>query len=181
MAKVCVFFANGFEEIEGLTVVDILRRAEIDTEMVSVEKELLVTGSHNIPVQMDVLFDNADIDGADMIVLPGGMPGTTNLFRHEGLRTKIKKFVREDKMFAAICAAPSILGANGVLEGKTAVCYPGFEEKLLGADVVFEKVVQDGNIITARGMGASIEFAAKIVEQFKGKEAAQKILEAIIY
>ena len=110
MAKVCIFLANGFEEIEGLTVVDILRRAGIEIQMVSIEDEIQVTGSHNIQIKADSLFKDADIDTADMLVLPGGMPGTTRLLHHQGLVEKVKQFSSQGKMLAAICAAPSVLG-----------------------------------------------------------------------
>lgn len=181
MAKVCIFLANGFEEIEGLTVVDILRRAGIEIQMVSIEDEIQVTGSHNIQIKADSLFKDADIDTADMLVLPGGMPGTIRLLHHLGLVEKIKQFSSQGKMLAAICAAPSVLGAYGVLNGKKAVCYPGFEEKLLGAKVQKDAVVQDGNVITSRGMGTAIPFALKIVENFQGEQAAKDMADAIIY
>lgn len=181
MAKVYIFLANGFEEIEGLTVVDLLRRAGIDIEMVSIEEGIHVTGSHNITVKADTLFKKAKIDEADMLVLPGGLPGTINLLHHVELVEKIKEFHRSGKMLAAICAAPSVLGACGVLTGKNAVCYPGFEEKLLGAKVQYQPVIQDGNVITGRGMGAANDFALKIIENFLGVEKAREIKESIVY
>lgn len=181
MTKVCIFLANGFEEIEGLTVVDILRRAGMEIQMVSVEEDILVTGSHNIGIKADCLFKDANVDDAEMLILPGGMPGTVTLLHHQGLVEKIKQFNQEGKMLAAICAAPSVLGAYGVLNGKQAVCYPGFEEKLLGAKVQKDAVVQDGNVITSRGMGTAIDFALKIVEHFNGANAASSLAEQIIY
>lgn len=181
MAKVYIFLANGFEEIEGLTVVDLLRRAKIDVEMVSVEESIYVTGSHNIEVKADCLFKKAKFDEVDMLVLPGGMPGTIKLLHHTELVEKIKEFHKAGKMLAAICAAPSVLGAYGVLNGKKAVCYPGFEEKLLGAHVEKQPVIQDENVITSRGMGTAIDFSLKIIEHFSGKEKADEIKESIIY
>lgn len=181
MAKVYIFLANGFEEIEGLTVVDLLRRAQIDVEMVSIEESIHVTGSHNISVKADCLFKKAKFDEADMLVLPGGMPGTIHLLHHVELVEKIKEFHRAGKMLGAICAAPSVLGACGVLTGKKAVCYPGFEEKLLGAHVEYQPVIQDGNVITSRGMGTAIDFGLKIIEHFSGKKKADEIKESIIY
>ncbi|SET61513.1 DJ-1 family glyoxalase III [[Clostridium] polysaccharolyticum] len=181
MAKVYIFLANGFEEIEGLTVVDLLRRAQINAQMVSIEEGKQVTGSHNIKVEADCLFKDAKVDEADMLVLPGGMPGTTNLLHHPLLIEKIKEFHKNEKWLAAICAAPSVLGACGVLTGKKACCYPGFEEKLLGAAIQYEAVIQDGHVITSRGMGVAIDFALKIIEVLVSEEKAQEIKESVIY
>lgn len=181
MAKVYIFLANGFEEIEGLTVVDLLRRAKIDICMVSIEESICVTGAHNITVQADCLYKEANLDEADLLVLPGGMPGTINLLHYVQLIQKIKEFHKNDKLLAAICAAPSVLGACGVLTGKKACCYPGFEEKLLGATIQYEPVVVDGNVITSRGMGTAIDFALKIIEILVSEEVAKEIKEGIIY
>ena len=181
MSRTCIFLANGFEEIEGLTVVDLLRRADIDIQTVSTEDSIHVTGSHNITVKADCLFNNAKLDEADMLVLPGGMPGTVHLLHHVSLVEKIKEFHKQGKMLAAICAAPSVLGACGVLTGKDACCFPGFEEKLLGANIKYEPVIQDGNVITGRGMGVANDFALKIIEHFLGKEKADEIKAAVLY
>ena len=181
MARVYIFLANGFEEIEGLTVVDLLRRAQIDIQMVSIEESIHVTGSHNITVKADCLFKDAKIDEADMLVLPGGMPGTINLLHYAGLVQKIKEFHKNKKLLAAICAAPSVLGACGVLTGKKACCYPGFEEKLLGASIQSQPVVQDENVITGRGMGVANDFALKIIEVLCGKEKACEVKESVLY
>ena len=181
MAKVYIFLANGFEEIEGLTVVDLLRRAKIDICMVSIEESICVTGAHKITVQADCLYKEANLDEADLLVLPGGMPGTINLLHHVQLIQKIKEFHKNDKFLAAICAAPSVLGACGILTGKKACCYPGFEEKLLGATIQYESVIVDGNVITSRGMGTAIDFALKIIEILVSEEASKEIKEGIIY
>ena len=130
MAKVCVFTADGFEEIEGLTVVDLLRRAGADTQMVSISDSLSVKGSHSIEIKADTFFEDVNYGEADLLVLPGGMPGTLHLGGHEGLCSLLKEFHEQGKKVAAICAAPSVLGKLGILKGKKAVCYPGFEEKL---------------------------------------------------
>ena len=153
MVKVYLFLANGFEEIEGLTVVDLLRRANIEIVMVSITGDLYVTGSHQITTKADVLFEKADYSDADMLVLPGGMPGTKYLSEHRGLDELLKQFFGKGKKLSAICAAPSVLGAKGILKGKHATCYPGFEEALDGAIVTNEAVVIDENIITSKGMG----------------------------
>lgn len=174
MAKVIICFAENFEEVEGLMVVDLLRRAKIDVSMVSVTGNLEVTGSHQITVKADVLFEEADFDGADMIILPGGMPGTRNLQAHKGLSEQIQKFHKEGKMLGAICAAPLVLGCNHVLEGKKACCYPGFEEELTGAEVVYQPVTADGNVITSRGLGTALEFGCEIIAHFQGREKQKK-------
>ena len=149
MSKVNVYLADGFEEVEGLTVVDLLRRAGIETDMVSIMGRKEIVGARKIPVLADKLFEEQD--DPDVIVLPGGMPGTLHLKAHEGLAHLIRKADKEGKLLAAICAAPSVLGQAGILNGKKAACHPGFEEKLTGAEVFFSPVVCDGNVITSRG------------------------------
>ena len=179
--KVCVFLAEGFEEIEALTVVDILRRAKIDTSLVSVTGDKQVTSSHKISVLADELFENVDFAQVDMIVLPGGMPGTLNLEAHEGLMEQVDNFYKEEKWMAAICAAPSIFGHKGMLDGKEACSYPDFESHLEGAQVVRNSVSVAGKIITSRGMGTAIPFALEICRQLLGEEIAADISSAIIY
>lgn len=181
MSKVYVFLAEGFEEIEGLTVVDLLRRANVETEMVSVMEGKQIKGSHGIKVTADSMFDDADFSDADCLVLPGGMPGTLNLGNHEGLCAALKKQYEAGKMIAAICAAPSVFGQLGFLKGRKAVCYPGFEEKLDGAVVSDAKVAVDGNVTTSRGLGTAIEFSLELIAQLCGKETADKISAGIIY
>ena len=169
---VLIHFAEGFEEIEAISVVDVLRRAGIETLMVSVTGSLMVTGSHGITVATDVLFKDAPYDDATMLVLPGGLPGAHNLFAHKNLTAQLIGFAKQGKPIAAICAAPYILGELGLLEGKKATCYPGFEKHLKGAEVVTEQAVISGNIITGRGAGPAIVFALKIVEYMLGKNLA---------
>lgn len=181
MSKVCVFFGAGYEEIEALTVVDILRRQGIDTQMVSVMNEKTVTGSHQIPVVMDALIEDVDFEHVDMIVLPGGMAGTNNLEACEPLMEQVDSFLASGKAVAAICAAPTILGHRGHLNGKKAICYPGLEQQLSGAEVIYEAAVRDGNIITGRGMGCAISFALMIVEYFTDKKAADEMAEKIVF
>lgn len=181
MSRVYVFLAEGFEEIEGLTVVDLLRRAKIDTTTVSVMGTKQVKGSHGITVTADSLFEENDYGNAELLVLPGGMPGTLNLGNHEGLCDLLKKHYGEEKKLAAICAAPSILGQLGFLRGRGATCYPGFEEKLDGAVVCTAKTAVDGNITTAKGMGAAIDFSLKLIEQLADQKTADRISESIIY
>lgn len=181
MSKVCVFFGTGYEEIEALTVVDILRRQGIDTEMVSVMGEKTVMGSHQIPVVMDSLIEDVDFSKVDVLVLPGGLAGTKNLESCTLLMEQVDAFASAGKTVCAICAAPSILGHRGLLKGKRAIAYPGFEDQLEGALVTDEPAVQDGNIITGRGMGCSIPFALKIVEHLAGAQASDEMAKKIVY
>lgn len=181
MSKIGIFMANGCEEIEGLTVVDIARRAGIEIETISITGENKVTSSHNIIFETDTTKEKADYSSYDGIVLPGGMPGTTNLGEDETVNNVIKEFAQAGKLVAAICAAPSVLGLAGLLEEKKATCYPGFEDKLLGADFTEDKVVVDGNIITSRGLGTAIPFALEIVKYLLDDEAAKTIADKIIW
>lgn len=181
MKKIAVFLANGLEEIEGLTVVDIVRRAGVEVITVSISGEKQITGAHNITIFADKLYEEVEFDGLDGVVLPGGMPGTTNLMEHSGVNEVMKKFATEKKLVAAICAAPSVLGQAGLLNGKRATCYPGFEEQLMGAEVCTEAVVEDGNIITSRGMGTAIPFALTLTAYLLGQDVADKIKESIMY
>lgn len=179
MKKVYVFLADGFEEIEGLTVVDILRRAGVETETVSVGESREVEGSHGIRVKADSLFP---VSGdADMLVLPGGMPGTLNLKSHEGLRDLLIAHDKEKKYIAAICAAPTILSELGMLKDREACAYPSFENGLDCRSIKKVPVVEDGNIITGRGMGAAIPFALKLIELLCGKEKADEIKVSIVF
>lgn len=181
MAQVLIFLAPGYEEIEMLTVVDLLRRKKITIDMVSITDELEVKSSHDVVIKADVLFKDADFEEAKMLVLPGGMPGTTNLLAYVPLTEKIKEYADKGKWLSAICAAPTVYDTLKVFHGKKATCYPTFKEKL--EDAVYEEkpVVQDDIFITSRGAGTAIEFAAAIVERFLGKEEAQDVLKSIIY
>ena len=181
MKKIAVFFATGYEEIEALTVVDLCRRAGVDTMMVSVDGQKAVTGSHGISVEMDACFEDVDFEQLDMLVLPGGMPGTKNLEAHKELMDKVDAFHVAGKGVAAICAAPSILGHRGILKGRKACSYPGFEKDLEGAEVVFDSVAVSGHVITSRGMGCAIDFSLAIIGALCGEEAAKKMAETIIY
>lgn len=181
MKKVCIFLADGFEEIEGLTVVDLLRRSEIHIDMVSIMKKKEINGAHGIQIMADCLFEEENFEDIDMLVLPGGMPGTLNLEAHKELNQLLISFAKSKKKIAAICAAPRVLGDLGILKGKRAVCYPGNEARLVGATVSEEKVMIDDNIITSRGLGTAIEFSLAIIETLKGPEEAERIKKAIIY
>lgn len=181
MGRTCIIMADGCEEIEGLAVVDILRRANLEITMVSLQKTVSVTGSHNITFLADAVFEEVNFQEFDAVVLPGGMPGTLHLLEHAGVHAVVKEFAAAGKLAAAICAAPSVLGAAGILNGRRAVCHPGFEEKLLGAEVVTAPAVTDGNIITSRGMGTAIDFGLAIVEYFKGEETVHDLKKALVY
>lgn len=177
--KIAAMFANGLEEIEGLAVVDLLRRENITADIISAGKDKEVVGAHNIRIITDKIIDEVELDDYDCIFLPGGMPGTDNLDANETLCNYIKKFNEEGKLLAAICAAPKVFGRLGVLEGKKATCFPGFESELKKATVVSEKVVTSENVITAKGMGAAIELGLKLVEVIKGKEISDKLAKTI--
>ncbi len=170
-----VFLAQGFEEIEALAVVDVLRRAELDVITVGVGEDFVI-GSHQIPVAADIRDKNLVLDEkVEAIVLPGGMPGTLNLEKNEYVQKAIDWAVENDKLVCAICAAPSILGHKGLLNGKKATCFPGFEEELFGAEVSKNFVVKDGNFITAKGMGSAIEFGLQIAEILTNPLEVKKI------
>ncbi|MCC8144954.1 MAG: DJ-1/PfpI family protein [Bacteroidales bacterium] len=180
MKKVFVFLANGFEEIEAVSIIDVLRRGELDVTTVSVTGENQVTGAHNVPVIADKLFDEVDFSEGAMVVLPGGMPGASNLNAHEGLKSLIRKYSTEGKEIAAICAAPLVLGGLDLLQGKKATAYPGFESQLTGAQFVESGVVEDGKITTGRGPGFAAEFALALVAKLQGKAKADEVAEGML-
>lgn len=181
MKKVGVFFGTGFEEIEALTVVDILRRASVQVFCVSIDNAKQVTGAHNITVAMGMGIDEVDFDSLDMIVCPGGMPGTKNLEACKKLTEQIQQFYNQNKLIGAICAAPSIFGHMGLLQEKKACIYPGMEEELLGAEVVYDEVTQVGNVITSRGMGTAIPFALAITANLVDQETADSLAKKIVF
>lgn len=181
MKKIGVFLADGCEEIEALTVVDIARRAGMEVAMISVSGEKQVKSSHNVTFLTDIPAEYMDFDMLDGIVLPGGMPGTLNLGANEIVQKIIYEFAEKGKLVAAICAAPSVLGEAGLLQGKNATCHPGFEEKLLGANTSTEDVVVDGNIITSRGMGTAIPFALEIIRYFTDDSKVAEICKGLVY
>lgn len=180
MKKVALFLANGFEEIEALATVDILRRAQIPVETISVSNEKTVTGAHNVSAIADRTFQEADFSGVEVLVLPGGMPGAKNLNEHDGLKELIARFNDEGKQIAAICAAPMVLGGLGLLRDKRATCYPGFEAELAGAQATGENVVVDGNITTGRGPGLAFDFALRLVEQIAGLKTRQEVQNGLL-
>jgi protein deglycase len=172
MKKAVVCLAEGFEEIEAVGTIDILRRAGIETVVVSVSGSLSVSGAHQLSVKADELVENTDFSGVDMIVLPGGMPGAQHLKEHKLLREKLAAFDQGGKWLGAICAAPMVLGDLGILEHRKATCYPGFENQLKHAIVKPDAVVEDQHVVTGKGPGFVFDFALKLVEKLSGKEKA---------
>lgn len=181
MSKIGIFLANGCEEIEALTVVDVVRRAGMEITMISISDSKEITSSHQVTFMADELASDTNYEELDGIVLPGGMPGTLNLGADKKVNEIIRKFASEGKLVAAICAAPSVLGEAHLLEGKKATCHPGFEEKLLGAVTSEEEVVVDKTIITSRGMGTAIPFSLEIVRYFKDDETVEQIKKGLVY
>ncbi len=172
---VYVFLANGFEETEAIAPIDILKRAGVQVVTVGVGGDK-VTGSHGITVTPDVIEQDVLLtDKVEMIVLPGGMPGTLNLEKSAAVQAAIRFCSDNNKRIGAICAAPSIIGKLGLLDGKQAICFPGFEEFLTGASLSDKKVVTDGNITTAAGAGAAIEFGLELAKQLKGEAKSNSV------
>ena len=172
MAKVAVILANGFEEIEALTVVDVLRRANISCDMVGFEEQ--VTGSHNIQVTADRVFDG-DLSDYDLLVLPGGMPGSANLRDNQALISEIQAFNQEGKKISAICAAPIALHQAGVLKDKHFTCYDGVQEQITDGIYQKETVVVDGNLTTSRGPSTALAFAYELVDQLGGDAESLRV------
>ena len=175
-----VFLANGFEEIEALTPVDVFRRAGLDTLTVSITDNPTVVGSHNIAVSADITLSEMKLSDADLLLLPGGMPGTKYLGQCKALCDAVCAHAQAGKPIAAICAAPSVLGSLGLLCGKEATCYPGFEAELMGAAVSEKKVVRDANIVTAAGMGVALDFSLECLRLLGHSDAADKIRKGVI-
>ena len=176
-----VFLANGFEEIEALAPVDILRRAGFEVRTVAIGDDNKVTGAHGIPVIADINERDFCTTKPEAIILPGGMPGAANLDESATVSISIDNTLDCGGLVCAICAAPFILGKKGLLAGKRATCFPGFEKYLSGANVTGEKVTRDGQFITAKGMGCANEFGLAIVEALLGREKADEIAESVFH
>ncbi len=177
---VYMFLAEGFEEIEALCPLDLLRRAGVDIRTVSVGNGDIVTGSHGISVKADMKESELLDEKPEMVILPGGLPGTTNLEASKIVAKALEDAMANDAYVCAICAAPSVLGKRGYLRGKEAICYPGFEKYLEGAVVCDKKVVRDGKIITGAGMGVALEFGLELVAAICGAEKALELKKAVL-
>ena len=178
MAKVAVFIADGSEEVEAITPVDLLRRAKVDVDIVSVMPTLEISASRDVKITADKLIDDIDFDEYDLLVLPGGVRGTNNLNACEALKKQIVRFNDQGKGIAAICAAPTVFAGLGILNGKTSTCNPGFWEELRanGANVIEDsKVVVNGNIITSQAMGTSVDFGLALVGFLCGEEEKEAL------
>ena len=182
MAKVYAMIADGTEEVECLTVVDLLRRAKIDVVLTSVDNKQ-IKGSHGVLIQADATIEEVSLSDADLIFLPGGMPGSEHLAACSKLVAAIGEQLRSNKRVAAICAAPAVvLGANGFLRGKKAVCFPGFEGGCIGAEIVTgARVVTDGSITTSRGLGCAVDLGLELIGLLIGEKTAQTVKSAIQY
>ncbi len=181
MGTIYVFLAEGFEETEALAPVDIIRRAGLQVKTVSMTGDLLVTSSHQVKIQADVLFEKADFSDLSMIFLPGGLPGATNLDAHKGLHDLIEKSYKEGKLLSAICAGPMVYGNMGLLKGRKATCYPGFDKYLEGADYTAALVQLDGPFTTGKGPAASMPIGYAIVERFLGKEKVAELKAGMLF
>lgn len=181
MSNNFIFLAEGFEETEAVTIVDLLRRASIDVTTVSVTGSNMVTGSHAICILADALFEKIDFSQAELLILPGGMPGSIHLAEHQGLADLLQLHNKANKFVAAICAAPTVLGKLNMLQNREAICYPGFENDLLGATISEQPLIQDNNIITAKGPGFAIDFGLYLVRLLKGVNKAEEVANHFLY
>lgn len=182
MAKVYEFLANGFEDIEALAPVDILRRGGVEVVTVSITGSEFVTSAHGVSVKADATFEAAgDFSDADLLLLPGGMPGAKNLNEHEGVRQALLRQHEAGRRIGAICAAPLVLGGLGLLKGRRATCYPGFEETLTGAEYTAELVTVDGNITTGRGPAAALPYGYKLLSYFADEATVAALEQGMIY
>jgi len=181
MAKVYVFLANGFEDVEALIPIDVLRRGGVEVITVSTTGDTqIVETAHQVQIVADAMFEDCDFSDADLLMLPGGMPGASNLYAHSGVRDAVLRQHAAGKRIAAICAAPAVvLGQLGILKGKKATCYPGFEKMLDGASYTADLCTVDGNIITGEGPAAAFPYAYEILAQLVDKTAAEQIAEGM--
>ena len=176
-----VFLATGFEDIEAIAPVDIMRRAGLEVQTVSITGEEIVTSAHGVGIDSDLMLSEDDFSQAEMLVLPGGLPGSTNLDACKPLTEAIKRHFESGGPIAAICAAPLVYGHLGLLQGRRATCYPGVERELKGATYTAAIVERDGNIITGKGPAAAFEFGYTIVDFFLGEGASQPLRQGMIY
>ena len=180
MKSICIFLAEGFEEMEAMFPLDILRRGGMDVKLVSVTSEKAVRSSHGVTIMADALFEDVSEEDVEMIVLPGGLPGATNLDAHAGLDKLILSFANAGKPLAAICAAPMVYGKRGLLKGKKATCYPGFDKYLEGAEYTGNMVEVVDNFILGKGPGAAPAFGFAILEKYAGAAKAQEVKNGML-
>ena len=181
MKRTAILFAEGYEEVEALTVVDLLRRAKLGCDIVAVNEADTITGSHGISVGADKTLSQLVMEEYDGLILPGGLRGVNNLAADERVIDMLRRFAAAGKLTAAICAGPTVLAKAGLLEGRKACCYPGMEDQLTGAVACTESVVEDGSIITSRGLGTAIPFALALVAYFCGEKQAQALAKSIVF
>lgn len=181
MSKAVVFFADGTEECEALLVIDLLRRADVEVTVASAMGRREIVSSHQIRITTDALAEEVDYSAVDLVVLPGGIPGTPNLAANPTVTQTCTAFVQAGKKVAAICAAPSILADLGLLQGRSATAYPTYQQKLTGATPLDQEVVVDGCITTSYGLGGAIPFGLELVRQLAGEAEAERIRQAIVY
>ena len=181
MAKVYEFLATGFEDIEALIPLDIMRRAGVDFKTVSITRDLYVESAHGVSIKADMLIEDADMSDADLIMLPGGLPGATNLNAHNGVKKAIIEQNARGKMIGAICAAPMVLGGIGLLQGRRATCYPGFEKYPEGAEYTHELCTVDGNITTGEGPAAALPYAYTLLAALTDRQTADQVAEGMMY
>ncbi len=182
MAKVYVFLAEGFEDVEALIPIDVLRRGGVDVTTVSISEFPLVESAHGVNIEADILFEQSDFKDADLLMLPGGMPGASNLMAHEGVRETVKAHFAAGKKVSAICAAPGVvLAPLGILYGKKATCYPGFDKALAenGATYTGDLVTVDGNVTTAEGPAAAFPYAYELLTQLADQQTSDQIAEGM--
>lgn len=180
MNRIYILLAAGFEEVEALTPADVLRRAGYEVFLVSTTGAPNVKGAHDIVVKTDVFMDDVDVESATLLLLPGGIPGATNLLANERVKNLVTQFYNRDKWLAAICAGPMILGEMNLLKGKKATCYPGFEKHLFGATSVDKPTITDGKIITGKGIGAAMAFSLEIVKNLTDEATAREMKKKMV-
>lgn len=176
-----LFLADGFEEIEALATLDVLRRCGLVVKTISCAGTRTVMGAHNIPVLADEIFRGGDYAESDALILPGGMPGAKNLLEHEGLHKALVAQNERGALVAAICAAPMVLGQHGILADRKATCYPGFEQMLTGAEHLTDYVVEDGNVITGKGPAAAVEFGFAIASRFVSPAKVAEVRSGMLF
>lgn len=181
MAKVYEFLSNGTEEVEALIPVDVLRRAGVEVVLVSTVDSLTVVTSHGVRIEADAMIEDVDTSDADLLMIPGGLPGAVNLCEHPLVREKMQAQYEAGKLVSAICAGPMILGSLGIAKGKRCTCYPGCEDDLIGATYTGELVTVDGNVITGEGPAASFPYAYTLCEMLCGKTTAKALMDGMMY